>query len=489
MLNSVEKKEKKALEAWRQAMEKYGKGTGKYADKHMADARKALKKAKDAVPVWIMPLSRVMQMFDDPKPEMFDLVIFDEASQCDVRGVLASYLGEQLLVVGDPKQVSPSGVFVNQEENQRLVDQYLYDIPHQEGFSKDRSFYDIAAMRLPDTIMLKEHFRSVPKIIGFSNHLSYGGKIEPLREQPPNSKLKPVLNPVHVDNGYVNKNNKVNEPEARAVVDKLKKLVQDDRYAKSPRDNQSKCSFGVVTLLGNDQAAYINKLINQKISNKEIEDRNIECGNPYTFQGDERDVMMLSMVKALDQEDPEKTIRALTTKRYKRRFNVAASRASDQVFLFHSIPRNHLKNDEDVRKRLLDWFYDPQLEELESGRDALEREYEDGRASKFSYDVGNIIINRGYKVIPEYKVIGYHIDLVIEGENARLAVECDGDQYHGPDQIEEDTRRENKLRRAGWEFWRLSGSQFYRHGKKALDSLWDKLEDMGINPVIETEVE
>lgn len=98
--------------------------------------------------------------------------------------------------------------------------------------------------------------------------------------------------------------------------------------------------------------------------------------------------------------------------------------------------------------------------------------------------MGNLLIDRGYQVLPEYPVIGYRIDLVVQGETARLAVECDGDQYHTLDNWEEDQVRERQLRRAGWEFWRVTGSAFYRHKEKALDSLWKKLDELGIKPLI-----
>ena len=112
------------------------------------------------------------------------------------------------------------------------------------------------------------------------------------------------------------------------------------------------------------------------------------------------------------------------------------------------------------------------------------REFRSGRASQFSLDVGNLLIDRGYQVIPEYPVIGYRIDLVVQGDESRLAVECDGDQYHTLENWEEDDQRERQLRRAGGEFWRVTGSAFYRHKEKALDSLWKKLEELGINPLI-----
>ena len=220
-----------------------------------------------------------------------------------------------------------------------------------------------------------------------------------------------------------------------------------------------------------------------KIGEKVIEERRIVCGDAYAIQGDERDVIFLSMVKALDPNKPKDTVKALTDKGTSQRFNVAATRARDQVFLFHSIPLAEFRNQDDWRYRILNWFYDPKTEELKAGREALKREFESGRASQFSVDVGNLIIDHGYQVIPEYPVIGRRIDLVVQGTEARLAVECDGNQYHTLENFEDDWNRQRQLERAGWIFWRLTGSSFYRYKEKALDSLWKKLDDLGIKPL------
>ena len=190
------------------------------------------------------------------------------------------------------------------------------------------------------------------------------------------------------------------------------------------------------------------------------------------------------MVKALDSNDPNDTVKALADRGTAQRFNVAATRGRDQVFLYHSIPVQEFRNQSDWRYKILNWYYNPKTEELEAGRKALKKEFDSGRASQFSFDVVNLLIDRGYQVLPEYPVIGYRIDLVVQGENARLAVECDGDQYHTLENWEEDQVRERQLRRAGWEFWRVSGSSFYRHKEKALDSLWEKLKEFGIEPIV-----
>ena len=333
-------------------------------------------------------------------------------------------------------------------------------------------------------IQLNEHFRCVPQIIAFSNHHVYESKLKPLRYPQPNGLLTPPLVPIYVESGYQNQNNKVNEPEAKAIVNQLIKCLSDPEYKTRPDGNP--CTFGIISLLATDQAKYIKELINNHpdITEEIIERHSITVGDSYAFQGDERNVILLSMVKALDPDKQNDTIKAITDESAKQRFNVAMTRAKDQVFLFHSFPETILHNEMDWRYKLLKWFYNPRDEELNAGRSALEKAYKCGLASEFSYEVGNLIIDKGYKVIPEYETLGRRIDLVVQGENARLAVECDGDQYHTLEKFDEDYAREQQLRRAGWIFWRITGSSFYLNKEHALDSLWIKLEKLDIKPMI-----
>ena len=481
--------QRKALAAYAKCDKKIGKRTGKYWPYWEKKAREALQEqeAKNAVPIWIMPLEKVLHMFSEPKAGMFDVVIFDEASQVDVRGVNIAYLGKKVLVVGDPEQISPTS-FINQEDVIGLITKHLSNIPHSEQFSVTSSLFDVAEVTMSEGVRLLEHFRSVEQIIGFSNKLCYDGQLKVLRYPQSKWKLTPALEAIYVESGFMNINNEVNEPEAEELVSKLVEMINDSQYDGRPdgKDGTRPTTFGVVTLLGNDQGRFITDLIRQKISEEEIEKRKIIAGNPYAFQGDERDIMFISMVKAPDQNNPENSISPLTInkKEYKQRVNVAMSRARDKMILFHSLVRKELTNPDDLRAKILDWFYNPQQEEIKWGREALKQALEQRKHGpfEFPFDVGNIILNKGYKVIPEFEIAGYSIDLVIQGESTRLAVECDGDQYHTD--WEADLRRENVLRRAGWEFWRITGSAFYKNKEQGLKTLWVKLEDMGIEPVI-----
>jgi len=484
-IGNVKDRHFKALTAWADAMRKYGKGKGKYAGKWLAAAARAMIDAVGAVPAWIMPLHRVVQSFES-KPGLFDVVIVDEASQCDLRALPVLFRGKKILVVGDPEQISPTVIGIDMSKVFALNRQFLSDIPHADTtFLVDNSLYNITKT-LPrmDRTLLTEHFRSVPPIIEFNNRLcpSYAGRLEPLRQPNPQEMLDPPIKTVFVEEGYKDGRD-INIPEAEALVDMLVQCCEDERYSRGGK-NGGKRTMGVISLLGEKQAKYISDLIAQRLDETEREERRIICGDAYAFQGDERDVMFLSLVIANNAR-----FSPLVRDADRQRFNVATSRARDQVFLFHSVRLEDIGNEQCMRYKLLSWYLDPPLAEMEAGLEVLRQKAQ----SEFEIEVGERIIRRGYKVIPQYRPFesdaGYVIDLVVQGEDNRVAVECDGDRWHGPDRWEYDQRREAQLRRAGWKFWRISGSAFYRDKDGSLEALWRYLEDEGIYPTYGRRVE
>jgi hypothetical protein len=128
-LQRTDLKARQALQGWADTVKKIGKGTGKRVPELQAQARVLLAQARDAVPVWIMPLARVAESFD-PTQAPFDVVIIDEASQSDVSGLLAWYLAERVAVVGDHEQVSPMAVGQQIEAMRALIAQHLDGIPN-----------------------------------------------------------------------------------------------------------------------------------------------------------------------------------------------------------------------------------------------------------------------------------------------------------------------------------------------------------------------
>lgn len=468
---AVDDKAYQALIAWKHAMDDYGAGKGKLAQYWLNKAAVAMKDAVKAVPVWIMPLHKVVDSFS-PATGIFDVVIVDEASQCDLRALSVLFRAKKVLVVGDPEQISPSNIGIPKDKILASISQFLVDIPNAAvKFYIDNSLFQIAEYTL-QRMLLTEHFRCVPPIIEFNNWLcpSYGGKLEPLRQPNPVDRFDPPINTIFIENGH-KKDNDVNEQEADALVAKLIACCQDERYRGR--------TMGVVSLLGEKQAHYISNLLSQKLSEVEIEERRIICGDAYAFQGDERHVMFLSLVIAGNA-----SFAALITDQYRQRFNVATSRAKDQVFLFHSVSLGQITNTNCVRHKLLSWYLNPPGKEMEAGIEVLRQKAD----SPFELEVGERAIRRGYKVIPQYRPFdtdkNYRIDLVIQGVQDRLAVECDGDRWHGPDRWEYDQRREAQLRRAGWKFWRISGSAFYRDKDVSLEGLWALLVELGIEPIL-----
>lgn len=469
------------MEAWQQAMKRLGKGTGKYAPKHRRDARQNLNECRDAVPAWVMPLHRIWDTVE-PSAGMFDVVIVDEASQCGMEALPLLYLGKKVLIVGDDKQIAPEAVGVPQNIVHRLAEELLYDFEFKESFGVTSSLFGQGKLRYSTRrISLREHFRCMPEIIQFSNDLCYSGEpLIPLRQYGAD-RLKP-LQRVHVQNGYRegDSNRVINGPEADAIVSKIVELCGNKQLAEK--------TMGVVILQGAAQANLIENLLLQALGAEEMERRRLICGNPYSFQGDERDIIFLSMVAA-----PNKRIGPFTRSDDERRFNVAASRAKDQMWLFHSVTRNDLSNS-CYRSKLLAFFEETPIKPIVGVDYAeLEKKVSDTNRSVvnapdpfdswFEVDVALELAREKYRIIPQFEVAGKYIDLVIDGGGPRLAVECDGDAFHGTDHFEQDMARQRILERCHWAFFRIRESEFYANKDAVLSKLRTVLENRGIFPI------
>ncbi|WP_388006874.1 AAA domain-containing protein [Georgenia deserti] len=192
-------RQRRALETWLTATRRAGKGTGKNAPRYLAQARTALPEAMGSVPVWIMPIYRVLENFDPRVSDPFDVVIVDESSQCDLLSLGVLALGEKSVVVGDDKQTSPQAVGVRTERIFDLQGQFIADLQGKSLLTMDESLYSVSGRAFPSTILLREHFRCVPEIIAFSNRY-YNGKVLPLREVTV-PEIGAPLRAVHVSDG------------------------------------------------------------------------------------------------------------------------------------------------------------------------------------------------------------------------------------------------------------------------------------------------
>lgn len=459
---------KVALNGWKQTVARIGKGTGKNASRHRSKARALMAKCQRAVPAWIMPIGQALDSFD-PANNLFDIVIIDEASQADMTALAITYLAKKVIVVGDDKQVSPLSVGAKESTAEGLAASYIEGkgIPNAHLYRARYSLYEIAQQGF-SPIMLTEHFRCVPDIIGFSNGLSYGGKIKALRDADAGG-LMPALVPFRVESGMRSGKAKINQQEAKAAVAIIRACLEQPEY-----ENKT---FGVLSLLGEEQADLIRNELLKEMDPAEFEKHEIICGNAAGFQGDERDVMILSMVDSNDSEVPLRLMGAGPDDAYKKRYNVAASRAKDQMWLVYSLdPARDLKNG-DLRRQLIEYMLDPH------SLDAQVEEAQEKAESDFELQVCAELSKRGYQYEQQKEVGSYRIDIVVQSDHHNVAIECDGDRWHSTEgQIIADMERQTILERVGWDFIRIRGSEFYSDRDATMDRVVAELAIYDIKP-------
>lgn len=457
-----------ALMRFLSSLAKIGKGTGKRAPRHRKDAYRAMQDCYGGVPCWIMPTWRVSESLPSDFGS-FDLVIIDEASQSDITALPVILRAKKLLIVGDDKQVSPTAAFIAEEKILQLKHNFLKDQPFSELLLPGVSIYDLANAAFPgQRIMLTEHFRCVEPIIRFSMQF-YNEPLIPLRIPKSSEKLTPPLIDVFIKGGFRDERKKVNELEAKAIISEIRTLVSDPKF--------NGRSIGVISLLGNEQAKYIQDKLLTTLGEDVYQNYQITCGDAATFQGKERDIVFLSMVDSYNSTKDKVTGSPATKREAEQRFNVALSRARDRMYLYRSFQEKNLTNESDLRLKILRHFLMPmpQHERIDNSIDLCD--------SDFERDVYKRLVEKGYNVTPQVKVGAFSIDLVIEGENdRRLAIELDGDKYHPPEKWMEDWKRQRTMERVGWQFWRCWGSSYTIDPEGCIDDLVSVLNSMSILP-------
>ncbi|WP_245548540.1 AAA domain-containing protein [Gordonia namibiensis] len=465
-----------ALQSYRDHIRSIGKGTGKHAERFRQAARTAMREAQSAVPAWVMPTQQVLASIP-PQPGAFDVVIVDEASQVDITNLYLLWLAPRVIVVGDDKQCTPSEVALGGLDDVfTRLDNYLGDLPDhvRNTFTPRSSLFSLLRSRFGQVVRLREHFRSMPEIISWSSNQFYrDAPLVPVRQF--GSDRLPPLRSTYVTGATVTGKNATlaNKAEAVAIADQVRACLDDPQYEGK--------TMGVVVLQGQGQVTAIQNALRGNISEDEWDERRFRVGTPPDFQGDERDVIFLSLVVA-----PDQNFQSLTRTEFEQRFNVGASRAKDQMWLFHSVTLDRLRTG-DLRKSLLEHMTSRTVATTEPVPENVPNDVRDPRFdSLFEQRVFNEIVARGYHVNPQIPVNNRRIDLVVTGSASRLAVECDGDAFHTtPEQLREDLEREIELRRCGWTFWRVRESEFYAGRVEAMSSLWAELDRLGIEPGVQ----
>lgn len=449
----IEENQKRSLYAWMEAVKRVGKGKGRNSSNYMKLAQKEMENFKDIIPVWIMPINKVIENFS-LSSNMFDVVIIDESSQCDIFAISALFRAKKAVIVGDDNQISPEAIGTDNDKIKELIDVHLKEIPHREWFDMQTSLYSTALRISPNRIMLKEHFRCIPEIIEFSNKLCYSGEIVPLRRLGVNENLGAPIKTVKVE-GNRDLSKPINVKEAEALANKIAECCRDPKY--------NNMSMGVISLLGDAQCELIENLLKEKIGEKEIINRKLLCGNAYSFQGDERDVMFLSMVISNNVK-----FISLTKESDIRRFNVASSRARNQMWVFHSVDLKDL-NENCVRAKFLNYCIN--FNNTSNKNIDLKNIFE----SQLQKDVYRMIKEKGFDVKPQVVIGKYSMDFVIDGLCNKIAIQCDGDKLM-PKNWEEEYEKRACLERVGWQFLKINGSEFYRNPEETIRRLLENIQ-------------
>ena len=454
-----------ALKGWKQTIQKIGKGTGKNTNIYKKSAREKMLLCQKVVPAWIMPLNKVFDTLN-PIENKFDIVIIDEASQSDISSLILLYMAKKVIIVGDDKQVSPSDVGVNIDKINMFRRKYIKGkVANDDLYGIRASLYSIVSTTF-QPISLREHFRSVPEIIGYSNKTSYDNQILPLRDSN-SSILKPAIIE-HKVAGKRDEKSKINRVEAETIVSLIEACLAMKEYKNS--------TFGVISLLGDEQAELIQNLIVQRIPATEIENHKILCGNSASFQGDERDVIFISLVDSSEENKSLRLVGEGVEGATRKRYNVAVSRAKDQLWIVHSIDKNALKEG-DLRKELFEYI--DSLKENTFEKSAIEN----STASDFENEVARRLLEKNYTIKQKWRVGSYDIDMVAIYDDKKIAIECDGKTLnHTEEEVIANLEEQEILERCGWEFIRVRASEYFRNPEKAIKDLIIQLDDKGVYP-------
>ena len=417
----------------------------------------------EAFPCWCVTTYAVSDSLP-LKPGMFDVAIIDEASQCDIASCFPIlFRAKKAVIVGDDKQL-PHLSFLEKAKEQSFLSQYGIPDKYRLMWSfRTNSMFDLADYYSMNSVMLDEHFRSLPPIINFSNHEFYNDRIRVMRKDNNDEK---VLELVEVLDGKVDFDATRNLPEIEAVVKRLHEIIIEDER-KNP-DNP--VSVGIISPF-RAQVEQLKVSVSKVLSDYMIKKHQIEIGTAHTFQGDERDIILISWAFA-----DNSYMQSLTFLQKPNLFNVAITRGRNKVINFISrnpreLPDGHFRN------------YVSFMQEYQNRKQALLSGEIDENIYKnpFEREVAEKIRELDHKVVAGADIAGLSADLLVDD---KFVVEIDGvedkgrdrtpDQYRGYNSIigvvgEKNMKKQAIIERSGYKVKRITYREWQYSPKACLD--------------------
>lgn len=432
------------------------------------------------LPVWILSPDDVARLFPC-EPDLFDVVIVDEASQADLPSIAPiAYRGKKLVIFGDTKQMqSQRFAFMSRNVALEAWSQFgmnSFD-PLQRFHPTNTSLLGLAAVQAEEESLLDEHFRSLPPIIEFSNRRWYDRRLRIMTDvhrKRFGRPGQPVIELHHVADGVISNESQENEVEARALVACLSKMVEDPDYAGA--------TIGVLCLF-EEQVALVHELVTDTIDQAEWEDHELVVVNPDGFQGDERDVILYSL--SWDNNIMPRaalSARQQDSSHVQGMLNVAFTRARDEIHVFHSAPVEAFGMAGGQEGALGAWM--AHCAAIHAGEDRRESPRAGRIDSEFEAEVASALRARNLSVLHQYPACGFNVDLMCELDGHRVAVECDGELYHQDEHGKlriEDIERQAILERAGWRVLRVPYRKWLEDPDGQIQRILDALDHVDEN--------
>ena len=385
---------------------------------------------------------------------LFDLVIFDEASQCDIASALPLLArAKRAVIVGDDRQLAfISQIGIKQDRNLMVAN----GLPARGTgrFSQGRkSLFDLARST-PDVpaIMLRDQYRSAEDIVGYINDAFYGGKLRVsanLNAMKLPKGRKPGLAWTHVPGPATASHDtqNINKNEVLAVVAEVNKLILEDEY---------EGSVGIIAPF-RSQVHELEKALRAAIPEARWQSAELRVGTVDGFQGQERDVILFSPTVHACIKSTAVTF----IQRDWRRLNVAISRARAVVHIFGDLDyarsgaigqlRNLAARATEPRSSVGESVFDSEWERI----------------------VFHALKQRGLDPKPQHHILGRRLDFALFGEGGiKLDLEVDGRKWHqdtdGNRKID-DHWRDHLMRSAGWRVRRFWVDELKQDMERCLD--------------------
>ncbi|HVB82948.1 MAG TPA: AAA domain-containing protein [Candidatus Binataceae bacterium] len=428
--------------------------------------RNLASKASDVLlalrPCWLASPLSVSELLPR-KSGMFDVVLFDEASQilpADAQPALARAI--HAIVAGDPNQLPPTTFFVGGADGAVGVD----DDNATAGFQSLLNL--MLALLSPWT--LSWHYRSRDEaLIAFSNRHIYGGRLVTFPGVgAEGSTISHVLVPFFADR----------DGQEESSSDEVRKVVELILQHASTRPDES---LGVITM-GITHANRIQASLDDALRGRpeleeffdEHKDDRFFVKNLERVQGDERDSIILSIGYGKDRSgNLPYRFGPLLTEGGERRLNVAITRAKRRMTVVSSFDHHDMEPGRSKARgiELLRLY----LEYAASGGKILgDRGLTNVPLDPFEADVCDALTARGAHLLPQFGASGYRIDLVAEHPKKPgrlvLAIECDGASYHSvPTTRDRDRLRQQHLEALGWRFHRIWSTDWFLRRQQEIE--------------------